>query len=206
MLFAPITGAMKTPPVRALANSSRHIRTLLRAARGKGDAGCDYADLITNAGLRPRPARLDLPAGTWWTRVTTTLSERICALRPTATRCSGTTTHTTFSGATLNLLNSSTAAFSVRSLSSTASSTPACRWARHLRSAVGQSRTHHSGRTARRRRPNDNECVRHRAADSDTGPMICACFGVGRDTVEDAVKSGAMAERGGYRPRATGRQ
>jgi assimilatory nitrate reductase catalytic subunit len=28
---------------------------------------------------------------------------------------------------------------------------------------------------------------------SDTGPMICACFGVGRDTVEDAVKSGAIA-------------
>jgi assimilatory nitrate reductase catalytic subunit len=27
----------------------------------------------------------------------------------------------------------------------------------------------------------------------DTGPMICACFGVGRDTVEDAVKSGAVA-------------
>ena len=27
----------------------------------------------------------------------------------------------------------------------------------------------------------------------DTGPMICACFGVGRDTVEDAVKAGAVA-------------
>jgi assimilatory nitrate reductase catalytic subunit len=27
----------------------------------------------------------------------------------------------------------------------------------------------------------------------DTGPTICACFGVGRDTVEDAVKSGAVA-------------
>jgi assimilatory nitrate reductase catalytic subunit len=26
----------------------------------------------------------------------------------------------------------------------------------------------------------------------DTGPMICACFGVGRDTVEDTVKSGAV--------------
>ena len=137
---------------------------------------------------------LDLPAGTWWCRIAT-------RTRSGGANCIRSPHHVLARirasyawAATRSCSNSSTgrAASIAPSRLSTANSTAACRSVPARRRCAGTISRRLSPRGRRGTQPQSTITVCSATAlSADSSPTICACFGVGHDTVRNAVQSGA---------------